>query len=95
MLLPAMTVGSLPKPGWLAEPEKLWAPWRLDGEALQRGKERAALAWLRERYRNHLIPHGQLSAIAREFAVSRQLVHRVAVKDGFLFLPKPDRNRNR
>jgi 5-methyltetrahydropteroyltriglutamate--homocysteine methyltransferase len=25
--------GSLPKPEWLAEPEKLWAPWHLDGEA--------------------------------------------------------------
>ena len=42
------TVGSLPKPDWLAEPEKLWAPWRLQGAALQRGKERAALEWLRE-----------------------------------------------
>jgi 5-methyltetrahydropteroyltriglutamate--homocysteine methyltransferase len=26
----------------------LWAAWRLEGEALQAGKERAALAWLRE-----------------------------------------------
>ena len=42
------TVGSLPKPDWLAEPEKLWAPWRLGGDALQAGKERAALEWLRE-----------------------------------------------
>jgi 5-methyltetrahydropteroyltriglutamate--homocysteine methyltransferase len=42
------TVGSLPKPDWLAEPEKLWAPWRLEGEALQQGKQRAALEWLRE-----------------------------------------------
>ncbi len=42
------TVGSLPKPDWLAEPERLWAPWRLTGDALQRGKERAALEWLRE-----------------------------------------------
>jgi 5-methyltetrahydropteroyltriglutamate--homocysteine methyltransferase len=41
-------VGSLPKPDWLAEPERLWAPWRLEGEALQRGKERAAVEWLRE-----------------------------------------------
>ena len=44
----ATTVGSLPKPDWLAEPERLWAPWKLEGEALQRGKERAALEWLRE-----------------------------------------------
>jgi 5-methyltetrahydropteroyltriglutamate--homocysteine methyltransferase len=42
------TVGSLPKPDWLAVPEQLWAPWRLDGTALQAGKERAALEWLRE-----------------------------------------------
>ncbi|MEY3977005.1 MAG: hypothetical protein RLZZ33_2060 [Pseudomonadota bacterium] len=42
------TVGSLPKPAWLAEPEKLWATWRLDAAALQRGQQRAALAWLRE-----------------------------------------------
>src|SRR5579864_4757730 len=30
--------GSLPKPLWLAEPEKLWPAWRLEGEALQAGK---------------------------------------------------------
>jgi 5-methyltetrahydropteroyltriglutamate--homocysteine methyltransferase len=42
------TVGSLPKPDWLAEPEKLWPIWRLEGQALQDGKERAALEWLRE-----------------------------------------------
>ena len=42
------TVGSLPKPDWLAEPERLWPAWRLEGDALQRGKQRAALEWLRE-----------------------------------------------
>ncbi len=42
------TVGSLPKPDWLAAPEQLWAPWRLAGDALQAGKQRAALDWLRE-----------------------------------------------
>ena len=42
------TVGSLPKPDWLAEPEKLWPTWRLKGQALQDAKERAALDWLRE-----------------------------------------------
>jgi len=30
--------GSLPKPLWLAEPEKLWPAWRLEGEALAAGK---------------------------------------------------------
>jgi 5-methyltetrahydropteroyltriglutamate--homocysteine methyltransferase len=47
-MLHTTTVGSLPKPDWLAEPEKLWAAWRLEGDALQSGKERAALGWLRE-----------------------------------------------
>ncbi|MBV9568790.1 MAG: methionine synthase [Hyphomicrobiales bacterium] len=30
--------GSLPKPLWLAEPERLWPAWRLAGEALEKGK---------------------------------------------------------
>jgi 5-methyltetrahydropteroyltriglutamate--homocysteine methyltransferase len=42
------TVGSLPKPDWLAEPEKLWPEWRLKDAELQQGKERSALEWLRE-----------------------------------------------
>ena len=40
--------GSLPKPSWLAEPEKLWAPWRLEGEDLEYGKKDASLVWLSE-----------------------------------------------
>jgi 5-methyltetrahydropteroyltriglutamate--homocysteine methyltransferase len=40
--------GSLPKPGWLAEPEKLWAPWRLEGKDLERGKRDASLVWISE-----------------------------------------------
>jgi 5-methyltetrahydropteroyltriglutamate--homocysteine methyltransferase len=47
-VLTTTTVGSLPKPDWLAEPEKLWPEWRLSGAELQRAKERAALDWLRE-----------------------------------------------
>jgi 5-methyltetrahydropteroyltriglutamate--homocysteine methyltransferase len=39
--------GSLPKPAWLAEPEKLWAPWKHEGAALQAAKEDAALVWLK------------------------------------------------
>ena len=35
--------GSLPKPSWLAEPDKLWAPWRLKGEDLEAGKRDATL----------------------------------------------------
>ena len=30
--------GSLPKPAWLAQPEKLWAPWMLSGDALAQAK---------------------------------------------------------
>jgi len=47
-MLETTIAGSLPKPFWLAQPEKLWAPWRLEGEALARGKEDAALLWLKE-----------------------------------------------
>jgi 5-methyltetrahydropteroyltriglutamate--homocysteine methyltransferase len=41
--LPLLTTiaGSLPKPGWLAEPKKLWAPWLLDGALLEEGKRDA------------------------------------------------------
>ena len=47
-MLRTTVAGSLPKPAWLAEPEKLWAPWRLDGAELERGKQDAALVWLKE-----------------------------------------------
>src|SRR5262252_7733649 len=40
--------GSLPKPGWLAETNRLWAPWRLNGEALQEGKRDATLLAIKE-----------------------------------------------
>jgi 5-methyltetrahydropteroyltriglutamate--homocysteine methyltransferase len=40
-LLPTSTAGSLPKPSWLAEPEKLWSPWRLQGNELVDGKQDA------------------------------------------------------
>jgi len=40
-LLPTTIAGSLPKPSWLAEPKKLWAPWKLEGEALAEGKRDA------------------------------------------------------
>ncbi|TXR51287.1 methionine synthase [Quadrisphaera setariae] len=47
-LLPASIVGSLPKPSWLAEPEKLWSPWKLDGDALVEGKQDALRAAVQE-----------------------------------------------
>lgn len=47
-MLKTTIAGSLPKPSWLAEPEKLWAPWRLEGEELEQGKRDAALIWIKE-----------------------------------------------
>src|SRR4029453_9262162 len=40
--------GSLPKPAWLAEPNKLWAPWRLGGTALDDAKRDATVLALKE-----------------------------------------------
>jgi 5-methyltetrahydropteroyltriglutamate--homocysteine methyltransferase len=40
--------GSLPKPGWLAETNKLWPTWRAAGEDLERAKRDATLLWLKE-----------------------------------------------
>src|SRR6185437_2710504 len=41
------TAGSLPKPEWLAEPNKLWAPWKAEGAALAAAKRDATLLWLK------------------------------------------------
>ena len=40
--------GSLPKPAWLAEPQALWAPWKLEGPALAEGKQDAVRLVLRD-----------------------------------------------
>jgi 5-methyltetrahydropteroyltriglutamate--homocysteine methyltransferase len=40
--------GSLPKPGWLAETQKLWPAWQATGEALATAKRDATLLWLKE-----------------------------------------------
>ena len=74
-MLETTTAGSLPKPAWLAEPEKLWAAWRLSGEELERGKEKAARFWIEaqeragidvvtdgEQFRIHFV-HGFLQTI--------------------------------
>jgi 5-methyltetrahydropteroyltriglutamate--homocysteine methyltransferase len=42
------TAGSLPKPAWLAETNKLWPAWRAQGEDLARAKRDATLLWLKE-----------------------------------------------
>ncbi|WP_104401583.1 methionine synthase [Vibrio penaeicida] len=47
-LLPTSTSGSLPKPSWLAQPEKLWSPWKLEGQELTDGKHDALRVSLQE-----------------------------------------------
>ncbi|TWO73122.1 methionine synthase [Caenimonas sedimenti] len=39
--------GSLPKPGWLAETQKLWPRWREEGAALAQAKADATLLWIK------------------------------------------------
>src|ERR1700757_2896991 len=73
-LFPTTIAGSLPKPAWLAAPEKLWAPWRLEGEELNTAKDDATLLALKlqedagidivcdgEQARQHFV-HGFLEA---------------------------------
>ena len=74
-MLETTIAGSLPKPMWLAEPNKLWAPWKLEGSALREGQQDAALVWLKtqedagidivsdgEQFRRHFV-HGFLESI--------------------------------
>jgi len=49
-ILPTSTVGSLPKPAWLAPPEKLWSPWKLEGDQLVEGKQDALRISLQEQH---------------------------------------------
>ena len=39
--------GSLPKPDWLAEPEKLWPQWKQAGASLLQAKADATLLWIK------------------------------------------------
>ncbi len=43
MLFPATVAGSLPKPSWLAETDKLWPQWKLAGPELAQAKLDATL----------------------------------------------------
>jgi 5-methyltetrahydropteroyltriglutamate--homocysteine methyltransferase len=49
-LLPTSIVGSLPKPAWLAPPEKLWSPWKLEGDHLLEGKQDALRIALQQQH---------------------------------------------
>ena len=42
-MFPTTIAGSLPKPPWLAEPNKLWAPWRLAARFLVEAMHDATL----------------------------------------------------
>jgi 5-methyltetrahydropteroyltriglutamate--homocysteine methyltransferase len=46
-LFPTTIAGSLPKPGWLAEPNRLWPAWQLCGPALAEAKRDATLLALK------------------------------------------------
>jgi 5-methyltetrahydropteroyltriglutamate--homocysteine methyltransferase len=43
VIFPSTVAGSLPKPSWLAEPNKLWPQWKLSGPELTQGKLDATL----------------------------------------------------
>jgi 5-methyltetrahydropteroyltriglutamate--homocysteine methyltransferase len=47
MLFPTSVAGSLPKPAWLAETNKLWPKWMSEGEALEQAKIDAGLLWVK------------------------------------------------
>jgi 5-methyltetrahydropteroyltriglutamate--homocysteine methyltransferase len=51
-LLPTAIVGSLPKPSWLAQPETLWSPWKLEGDALTEGRRDALRIAVQEQHRS-------------------------------------------
>ena len=83
---PATVAGSLPKPSWLAEPNKLWAPWRLEGDDLARAKRDATILAVKlqedaglaivsdgEQSRRHFV-HGFL-----EFVEGIDFAHQVAM----------------
>jgi 5-methyltetrahydropteroyltriglutamate--homocysteine methyltransferase len=46
-MFPTAIAGSLPKPAWLAETEKLWPQWKAQGPELQQAKADATLLWIK------------------------------------------------
>src|SRR3984893_9717566 len=74
-MFPTSIAGSLPKPSWLAEPNRLWPPWRLAGAELDAAKLDATLIAIKlqedcgfdivtdgEQSRQHFV-HGFLEAV--------------------------------
>ena len=55
--------GSLPKPSWLAETDKLWPRWRAEGDELAQAKLDATLLWIKtqEDAGMHVIGDGEQS----------------------------------
>jgi 5-methyltetrahydropteroyltriglutamate--homocysteine methyltransferase len=47
MMFPTAIAGSLPKPEWLAETNKLWPKWKAEGDALKQAKADATLLWIK------------------------------------------------
>jgi 5-methyltetrahydropteroyltriglutamate--homocysteine methyltransferase len=47
-MFPTTIAGSLPKPGWLAETNKLWPRWMAEGDALRQAKADATLLWIKQ-----------------------------------------------
>ena len=50
-MLETTIAGSLPKPAWLATPRALWAPWKVEGAALEEAKRDAVALALRDQER--------------------------------------------
>jgi 5-methyltetrahydropteroyltriglutamate--homocysteine methyltransferase len=98
LLFPATIAGSLPKPAWLAEPEKLWGAWRHEGEALRRAQEDAVLVWLKlqedagidvvsdgEQFRIHFV-HGFLEHVG---GIDWQKKTRMGIRDNRYIVEVP------
>ena len=46
-LFPTSIAGSLPKPAWLSETQKLWPQWRAEGSELLDAKRDATMLWIK------------------------------------------------
>ncbi len=90
--------GSLPRPDWLAEPQTLKGAWKLEGQALEEGKRRAAREWLAhqeragidivtdgEVFRSHFV-HGFLEKIG---GIDWQRRTRMGIRDNRYELEVP------